>query len=159
MVWLVVFSMLFLGGGCVQQEIATKDVGNSTFFYQQMDMDEVVSYFVASLHKADICQGKKLYRFDKMHNETYEHIDTKAFVKQFVSMLEESGKCHFLGAEEESADAVFYGNISAIYQKNMVEKDMYYIFRLYLIDTKTGVLLWSDTKEIRKRASRALIGW
>ena len=159
MVWLVVAGMLFLGGGCVQQGNATKDVSNFAFFYRQTDMKEVVSYFVTSLYKANVCDRKKLYRFDKMRNETYEHIDTKVFVKQFVSILEESGKCRFLGVEKESADAVFYGNVSAIYQKNMVEKDMYYIFRLYLIDTKTGVLLWSDTKEIRKRASRALIGW
>ena len=167
MYWLLFGSLLLFIGGCTAKmekvNVKHQEEKMSSFFYEKEDINEVISYFIRSLQVSGICvqaREKRVYRFDKITNETYEHIDTKEFIDRLTSLLTKSGKCYFLAKQSErEAEGIFYGTISAIYQKNSRTKDMYYLFRLYLIDTKTGVLLWSYSKDIRKKQTKALLGW
>jgi PBP1b-binding outer membrane lipoprotein LpoB len=49
-------------------------------------------------------------------------------------------------------------NFSEIEQRNSDTKDVYYKFTMNLKNLSTGILEWSDEKEIRKTATRAFFG-
>jgi PBP1b-binding outer membrane lipoprotein LpoB len=61
--------------------------------------------------------------------------------------------------KQVGADLMLYGDIISIVKSVGRKQDVYYKINLELADLKTGLIEWSEEKEIRKQAKKALIGW
>lgn len=124
---------------------------------------------------------------DSIKNKTLEHIDTESITDTIRTRLIRSGKFRFvdmakvstiqeqLAHQRESgmvdpttavkmgkqigAEFMLYGNFSSIVKKNDSYKDVYYKFTLNLMNVQTGILEWSDEKQIRKVEKKKVIGW
>jgi uncharacterized protein (TIGR02722 family) len=123
---------------------------------------------------------------DKVKNKTMQHIDTESITDSIRAKLIRSGKFRFidrttdaqtieeLKTQEDSGlvdkkSAVKFGqqlgaefllttNFSEIRQKAGSTTDVYYKFTMSLKNLKTGILEWSDEKEIRKVFKRGTFG-
>jgi uncharacterized protein (TIGR02722 family) len=123
---------------------------------------------------------------DKVKNKTMQHIDTESVTDSIRTRLIRSGKFRFidrttdaqmieeLKTQQDSGlvnkkTAVNFGqqigteflltsNFSEIRQKAGSTTDVYYKFTMSLKNLKTGILEWSDEKEIRKVFKRGTFG-
>lgn len=116
-------------------------------------------------------------------NKTSEYIDTASITDSIRTQLAKSGTVRFVSninemqnvtdelnrqsqsglykkksaakiGNMEAADFRLEGNITSIVKKSSSLKDIYYKFTLNLFDVESGVLEWSDDKEIRKTTKR-----
>jgi uncharacterized protein (TIGR02722 family) len=131
-----------------------------------------------------LSEAKKrpLITMSEVKNKTSEYIDTKAITDTIRTQLSKSGLVKFAVdisemqnqtdelnrqnsglykknaskkiGQMEGADYRLDGSIVSIVKKNDSVKDVYYKFNLNLVDIETGVLEWSDEKEIRKTSTR-----
>jgi hypothetical protein len=53
---------------------------------------------------------------------------------------------------------MLYGNLSSIVKQDGSTKDVYYKMTMRLMDLETGLIEWSDEKEIRKMKSKSFLG-
>ncbi len=122
---------------------------------------------------------------ESIKNKTREHIDTEAITDTISTKLIQSGKFRFVdrtkvdavlkelqyqasGIVDDSTRAQFgrqigaeymlYGNFTSIEKLAGRTKDLYYKFTLKLMNVETGIIEWQDEKEIRKVATRKLVG-
>ncbi len=123
---------------------------------------------------------------DTIKNKTSEHIDTESLTDTISSRLLRSGKFRFVdmtkvaavrkqmdfqsdsGMVKESASVkmgqqigaeyMLYGNLSSIVKRNSSGKDVYYKFTMKLMHIESGILEWSDEKEIRKTKKKSMFG-
>lgn len=123
---------------------------------------------------------------DKVKNKTMQHIDTESITDSVRSKLIRSGKFRFIDrtTDEQTIEeiktqqdsglvdkktAVDFGsqigaeylltsNFSEIRQRAGGVTDVYYKFTMNLKNLKTGILEWSDEKEIRKVFQKSLFG-
>ncbi len=114
----------------------------------------------------------------KVNNKTMQHIDTQSITDSIRTQLIRSGKFRFtdrssndatikeIRAQQESglndqktatqfgshynAEFLLVSNLSEIKQKNNNVIDVYYKFTMSLKNLRTGILEWSDEKQIRK---------
>jgi uncharacterized protein (TIGR02722 family) len=131
-------------------------------------------------------QNRPVITVDKVKNKTMQHIDTESITDTVRTKLIKSGKFRFIdrttdaAAIEEikiqqdsglvdrnkavnfgsqtGADFILTSNISEIRQRAGSVTDVYYKFTMNLKNLRTGVLEWSDEKEIRKVSNRSLLG-
>jgi penicillin-binding protein activator len=124
---------------------------------------------------------------DRVRNKTTQHIDTESITDSIRARLTRSGKFRFLDRSTDSAaleeirtqlesglvdrdtavesgkqigaEFLLTANLSEIRQKSEGTVDVYYKFTMSLKNLKTGILEWSDEKEIRKVLQRKLLGW
>jgi len=124
---------------------------------------------------------------DRVKNKTMQHIDTESITDSIRARMLKSGKFRFIDrtTDEQSIDEVRYqqesglvkkgtamrfgqqlapeyiltANFSEIQQRNSDTKDVYYKFTMNLKNLTTGILEWSDEKEIRKVATRSTFGY
>ncbi|MCF6338970.1 MAG: penicillin-binding protein activator LpoB [Gammaproteobacteria bacterium] len=124
---------------------------------------------------------------DTIKNKTTEHIDTESITDTISTKLLRSGKFRFvdmtkvaavkqqLDYQNESgmvnqnaamkmgqqigAEYMLYGNLSSIVKRNSSRKDVYYKFTLKLMHLQSGIVEWSDEKEIRKSKEKSLFGF
>ncbi len=119
----------------------------------------------------------------EVRNKTSEYIDTRSITDSIRAELQKSGRVRFavdstaLAQQKEEInrqqDAEYYakekaaqksrmvgaafrleGNIVSIVKQAKDEKDVYYKFNLQLWNIESGLLEWSDEKEIRKRTTK-----
>lgn len=112
-------------------------------------------------------------------NKTMEHIDTKSITDKIRTAIIHSGKIRFTAAadipktiqdqleyqegsglvdpytkkeygRQIGADYILYGEITSIVKQIGREKDVYYKITLSLANIETGIIDWTDEKEIRK---------
>jgi uncharacterized protein (TIGR02722 family) len=123
---------------------------------------------------------------DRVKNKTMQHIDTESITDSIRSKLIKSGKFRFIDrttdaqtteeirTQQESglvdkntavdfgkqigAEFLLTANFSEIKQKAGSVTDVYYKFTMSLKNLKTGILEWSDEKEIRKVFKRSMFG-
>lgn len=131
-------------------------------------------------------QRRPVMFVDKIKNKTTEHIDTESITDTIQSKVLNSGAFRFvdmtavaqvqeqLNYQQNSgmvdqdrsvavgrqigAEFMLYGNMSSIVKKDGSTKDVYYKFTLKMVNLETGILEWSNEKEIRKSKSRGWIG-
>ncbi len=131
-------------------------------------------------------QRRPVLSVDKVKNKTMQHIDTESVTDSVRTKLIRSGKFRFIDrtTDEAAVDeikiqqesglvnqktAVNFGqqigaeflltaNFSEIRQKAGGVTDVYYKFTMNLKNLKTGILEWSDEKEIRKVFKRSTFG-
>ena len=131
--------------------------------------------------------GKPILTLAEVKNKTSEYIDTKSITNSIRSQLLKSGTVRFavdvdamqsqvteikrqsqtgLYAKSKSkkvgkmvgSDFRLEGEITSIVKRADDIKDVYYKFTLQLIDNESGLMDWSDEKEIRKTGKRPLFG-
>jgi len=130
---------------------------------------------------------RPILSIDRVKNKTMQHIDTESITDQIRSKLIQSGRFRFIDrttddaaideikTQQESglvkkssqlkfgtqsgAEFLVTANLSEITQRNGDLKEVYYKFTMNLKNLKTGILEWSDEKEIRKLSERSTFGW
>ncbi len=122
-----------------------------------------------------------------VRNKTTEHIDTKSITDKIRTALIKTGMVRFTAVSDANremlenleyqqqsgavsarsmkkvgkqvgTDYLLYGEIDSIVKRESSVSDVYYKFTLNLVDVETGIIEWSDEKEIRKQANRAIFG-
>ena len=123
---------------------------------------------------------------DKVKNKTMQHIDTESVTDSIRAKLIRSGKFRFIDrttddqaieelktqqdsglvdknsavkfGQQLGAEFLLTSNFTEIKQKAGNTTDVYYKFTMSLKNLKTGILEWSDEKEIRKVLKRGTFG-
>ena len=131
-------------------------------------------------------QRRPIIVVDRVRDKTMQHVDMESVTDSIRAKLIKSGKFRFLDRTTDESvmreidleqnsglvnkqDALQYGqqlgaeymltgNLTEIDQRAHGVKDVYYKFTLNLKNLKTGVLEWSDEKEIRKTWKRSTFG-
>ena len=121
-----------------------------------------------------------------VQNRTMQHIDTVSLTDSIRTKLLKTGKFRFtdratsatdieiineqneLGLADKSntvkagqqiaAELYLYGAIAQIMANEGRTRDRYYKITMNLKDIKSGEIIWSDEKEIRKERTRAAVG-
>lgn len=123
---------------------------------------------------------------DRVKNKSMQHIDMEAVTDSIRAKLIKSGKFTFVDRTTEAAvleelkyqqnsgmidpekavemgkqygaEYILAGNFAEIEQRGDDVRDVYYKFTLNLKNLRTGLLEWSDEKEIRKVWKRSTFG-
>lgn len=130
--------------------------------------------------------GRPIIFVDKIKNKTSEHIDTESVTDSISNQLLRSGKFRFIDmtkvdivrkqldyqnnagmvdpstaikfGRQIGAQYMLYGNLSSIVKQDGSTTDVYYKMTMRLMDLQTGLIEWSDEKEIRKTRSKSFLG-
>jgi uncharacterized protein (TIGR02722 family) len=168
-------------GDATAQETLTIDFGST-------DLQMIAAKMVDSLLSSPLVRDNPtpVVRVSRVRNKTDEHIDTKAITDKIRTALINSGKVRFVAGEVRDeiideleyqrgsgyvdeatrkrigmlvgADYLLVGDFTSIRKKSGRTEDLYYLFTLNLVDIQTGLIAWSDQKEIRKAAKRPIFG-
>lgn len=156
--------------------------------WSESDMQVAVRDLVASAvaHPA-IAQAKRppIVMVTRLQNKTSEHIDTQSIADMFTAELMRSGKTQFVDkaarediAEEYDyqdsgmvsretkkgkggqvgADFIMNGRIDSIVQEAGKDKTVYYKMTMNLTNLKTGLIQWTDYKQLRKQFKKKRVG-
>lgn len=156
--------------------------------WSETDMQNSVKTMVDSLvtHNS-ISNAKKMpiVMVTNLQNKTSEHIDTQNIMDMVRVELTNSGKVAFVDKEaredisneygyqnsgvvsEETkksaggqigADFIINGRLDSIVQEVGKEKTVYYKLTLNLTNLKTGIIAWTNHKEIRKAYKKKSVG-
>jgi uncharacterized protein (TIGR02722 family) len=156
--------------------------------WSETDMQVTVKSMVDSMttHPA-ITNAKKMpiVMVTNLQNKTSEHIDTQSIMDMVRVDLTNSGKVAFVDKEarqdisneydyqntgmvaEESkkgpggqtgADFIINGRLDSIVQEVGKDKSVYYKLTLNLTNLKTGVIAWTNQKQIRKTFKKQSVG-
>jgi uncharacterized protein (TIGR02722 family) len=120
-----------------------------------------------------------------LQNKTSEHIDTQSIMDMIRVELMKTGKVSFIDKEARQdikeeydyqgsgmvsddtkkgpggqigADLIINGRIDSIVQEVGKDKTVYYKVTLNLTNLKSGVIVWSDYKQIRKAFKKKAVG-
>ncbi len=156
--------------------------------WSETDMQNVVESLVKSMlgHRA-IAKAPKppLVMVTQLQNKTTEHIDTQSVMDMVRVELSKTGDVQFIDKEaredikgeydyqnsgmvaEESkkgpggqagADYIINGRLDSIVQEVGKDKTVYYKVTLNLTNLKTGVIVWTDNKQMRKLFKKKSVG-
>jgi uncharacterized protein (TIGR02722 family) len=156
--------------------------------WSETDMQKVVKDMVASAvaHPA-IANAKTvpIVMVTNLQNKTSEHIDTQSIMDMVRVELMQTGKVGFIDKEarqdiadeynyqnsgmvennskkgpggQVGADFIINGRLDSIVQEVGKDKTVYYKITLNLTNLKTGMITWSNHKEIRKSFKKKSIG-
>jgi hypothetical protein len=131
-------------------------------------------------------QKRPVISVDKVKNKSMQHIDTESITDSIRTRLIKSGKFQFIDRTTDAAtveeiqvqqnsglvdpkkavnfgtqtgaDYLLTANFSEISQKAGSVTDVYYKFTMNLKNLRTGILEWSDEKEIRKVFTKPFFG-
>ena len=171
-------------GDAQARETVNTDFGSTDL---QMIASKMVDDMLVFPPIVQLTQNRRPVVFvDSIKNKTTEHIDTESITDTIQSKLINSGKFRFadmtvvervreqLDYQSESglvdqstaaamgrqigAEFMMYGNFSSIVKRDGSTKDVYYKFTLKLLNIQTGIIEWTNEKEIRKTRSKSLFG-
>ena len=156
--------------------------------WSETDMQVAVKSMVDSMvmHSA-IANAKKLPTVivTNLQNKTSEHVDTQSITDMFQVELMRSGKVTFVDkaarediAEEYDyqdsgmvnretkkgkggqvgADFIMNGRLDSIVQEAGKDKTIYYKLTMNLTNLKTGLIQWTDHKQLRKQYKKKRVG-
>jgi penicillin-binding protein activator len=151
----------------------------------QLIAKKLVDSLSASRAIAEL-QGRPVVAVGKMKNSTSEHIDMRSLSDRVQVQLARTERFSFTdqGARVEiaeeyeyqgsgyvtpnaakgpgqqaSADYLLTGEISSIVQQVGRDKLVYYKMTAKLNNVRTGIVEWTDEKEIRKKFEKKHISW
>ena len=149
--------------------------------FNENDLQLIAKKMVSSLTQSGAfqqIQGRPIIVVGKMKNSTSEHVDMRSLADKIQVQLLNTGKFSFQdkAAREEiaqeyeyqgsgyvkadqakgpgqqaSADYLLTGEISSIVQEVGADKTVYYKMTSKLNNLRTGLIEWSDEKELRKK--------
>jgi uncharacterized protein (TIGR02722 family) len=156
--------------------------------WSETDMQKVVKDLVGSaLHHTAISNAKRppIVMVTKLQNKTSEIIDTQSVTDMITVELTNSGRVQFVdkAAREDiseeydyqnsgttsretqkskghqvGADLILNGRIDSIVQEVGKDKSVYYKVTLNMTNLSTGLIVWTDQKQIRKLYKKQSIG-
>lgn len=156
--------------------------------WSESDMQETVKSMVGSLIAHPVVAGAKarpVVMVTQLQNKTSEHIDTQSIMDMVRVELMKTGKLAFIDKEarqdidqeydyqnsgrvsgdtkkgpggQTGADFIVNGRLDSIVQEVGKEKSVYYKITLNLTSIKSGVIEWTDQKQIRKLYKKKTIG-
>jgi uncharacterized protein (TIGR02722 family) len=156
--------------------------------WSETDMQKTVQTMVQSMVSHPSIAGAKkppILMVTNLQNKTSEHIDTQSIMDMVRVELTNSGKVAFVDKEarqdiadeynyqnsgmvgEETkkgpggqigADYIVNGRLDSIVQEVGKDKTVYYKVTLNMTNLKTGVITWTNQKQIRKAYKKKTIG-
>lgn len=171
-------------GDAQSVETLTKDFGSTDL---QMIANKMVDDMLSFPPIVQMTQNRRpVMSVDRIKNKTQEHIDTESITDTIQSKLINSGKFRFVDmtAANAMAEQIAYqkqsgmvnqatsvraggqigaeymlnGNLSSIVKNAGGKSDVYYKFTLKLQNLQTGIVEWTNEKEIRKSSKRPAFG-
>ncbi len=172
--------------GTYDQDVNRENLLNDS--WSETDMQKAVADLVNSLMShPSIATAKRppVVMVTQLQNKTSEHIDTQSIMDMVRVDLMKGGKVAFIDKEargdiseeynyqnsgmvaEESkkgpggqtgADFIINGRLDSIVQEVGKDKTVYYKLVLNMTNLKSGVISWSDQKQIRKQFRKKTIG-
>lgn len=157
--------------------------------WSETDMQKVAKDLVASALRHDAVANAKrppIVMVTKLQNKTSEQIDTQSITDMITVELTQSGKIQFVDkaarddmAEEydyqesgmvnrESqkkrggqvgADFIINGRLDSNVQEVGKDKSVYYKVTLNMTNLTTGLIVWTDHKQIRKLYKKQAVGF
>lgn len=156
--------------------------------WSETDMQKAVQDLVASAQRHDAISNAKrppIVMVTKLQNKTSEHIDTQSITDMITVELTSTGKVQFVdkAAREDiseeynyqesgvvsretkkgkgaqvGADYILNGRIDSIVQEVGRDKSVYYKITLNMTNLSTGLIVWTDHKQIRKLYKKQGVG-
>lgn len=157
--------------------------------FNENDLQLIAKKMVESLASAPQFQNlptRPVVIVGKFKNSTSEHIDLKSLADKIQVQLVKTNKFSFQAKEareeiaeeyeyqgsgyvkqgtakgpgnQVSADYVLTGEISSIVQEVGADKTVYYKVTTKLNNLSTGILDWTDEKELRKKFEKQGVSW
>ena len=156
--------------------------------WSESDMQNAVKDLVASATAHPAIKGAKrppIVMVTRLQNKTDEHIDTQSITDMVTVELMRTGSVTFVDkaarediAEEydyqdsgmvsretkkgkgnqTGADFILNGRLDSIVQQAGNEKTVYYKMTLNMTNLSTGLIVWTDQKQIRKKFKKRRVG-
>ncbi len=148
--------------------------------WSETDMQHTVRTLVASaLRSRAIADAPRppVVLVERLKNDTSEVIDTKSITNMIMVELSKSGRVQFINGSERKAmaaeykyensgttsrfskkakghqvgaDLIMNGRIDSITQRVGNRESIYYKITLEMTNLSTGIIVWTDQKQIRK---------
>ena len=160
-------------------ETVTTDLGSTDI---QMISEKMTQGLIQTPEIQTLIKKRQLVMASPVQNKTSEYFDTKLITDTVLTQLQKNGVRYAIEADNmqnqvdelrhqnqsglydksksvkmgkmQGAKYRLDGSISSIVKKTADLKDVYYKMNMRLIEIETGVVEWSDEKEIRKSARR-----
>jgi len=160
-------------------ETVTTDLGSTDI---QMISEKMTQGLIQTPEIQALIKKRQLLMASPVQNKTSEYFDTKLITDTVLTQLQKNGVRYAIEADNmqnqvdelrrqnqsglydksksvkmgkmQGAKYRLDGSISSIIKKTADLKDVYYKMNMRLIEIETGVVEWSDEKEIRKSARR-----
>ena len=160
-------------------ETVTTDLGSTDI---QMISEKMTQGLIQTPDIQSLIKKRQLLMASPVQNKTSEYFDTKLITDTILTQLQKNGVRYTIEADNmqnqvdelrrqnqsglydksktvkmgkmQGAKYRLDGSISSIVKRTTDLKDVYYKMNMRLIDIETGVVEWSDEKEIRKSARR-----
>jgi uncharacterized protein (TIGR02722 family) len=160
-------------------ETVTTDLGSTDI---QMISEKMTQGLIQTPEIQTLIKKRQLLMASPVKNKTSEYFDTRLITDTVLTQLQKNGVKYVIEGEDmqnqtdelmrqnqsglysksktvkmgkmQGAKFRLDGSISSIVKKTSDLKDVYYKMNLRLIEIETGIVEWSDEKEIRKSARR-----
>lgn len=160
-------------------ETVTTDLGSTDI---QMISEKMTQGLIQTPEIQTLIKKRQLLMASPVKNKTSEYFDTRLITDTVLTQLQKNGVKYVIEGEDmqNQTDELMRQNQSGLYSKSksvkmgkmhgakyrlddsissIVKKtsdlkDVYYKMNLRLIEIETGIVEWSDEKEIRKSARR-----
>ncbi|HRC60239.1 Membrane lipoprotein lipid attachment site [Candidatus Propionivibrio aalborgensis] len=160
-------------------ETVTTDLGSTDI---QMISEKMTQSLIQTPEIQTLIKKRQLLMASPVKNKTSEYFDTRLITDTVLTQLQKNGVRYAIEGEDmqnqtdelrrqsqsglydktksvkvgkmQGAKFRLDGSISSIIKKTSDIKDVYYKMNLRLIEIETGIVEWSDEKEIRKSARR-----
>ncbi|MFZ4536246.1 penicillin-binding protein activator LpoB [Propionivibrio sp.] len=160
-------------------ETVTTDLGSTDI---QMISEKMTQGLIQTPEIQTLIKKRQLLMASPVKNKTSEYFDTRLITDTVLTQLQKNGVKYVIEGEDmqnqtdelirqnqsglysktktvkmgkmQGAKYRLDGSISSIVKKTSDIKDVYYKMNLRLIEIETGIVEWSDEKEIRKSAKR-----
>lgn len=160
-------------------ETVTTDLGSTDI---QMIAEKMTQSLLQTPEIRTAIKKRELLMASPVKNKTSEYFDTRMITDTILTQLQKNGVKYVIEGEDmqnqvdelrrqnqsglykksksvkmgnmQGAKYRLDGSISSIVKKGSNVKDVYYKMNLRLVEIESGVVEWSDEKEIRKSAKR-----
>ncbi|SBT03768.1 putative lipoprotein [Candidatus Accumulibacter aalborgensis] len=160
-------------------ETVTTDLGSTDI---QMISEKMTQSLIQQPLIQDLIKKRQLLMASPVKNKTSEYFDTRLITDTILTQLQKNGVRYAIEGEDmqnqtdelrrqnqsglyDKSKAVkmgkmqgaryrLDGSISSIIKKSSDIKDVYYKMNLRLIEIETGIVEWSEEKDIRKSMKR-----
>ncbi|MDR0563692.1 MAG: penicillin-binding protein activator LpoB [Azoarcus sp.] len=160
-------------------ETVTTDLGSTDI---QMTAEKMTESMLQTPLLQGIIRERGLLMASPVANKTSEYFDTKLITDTILTQLQKNGVRYVIAGDEmqnqvdelrrqnqtglydkkstakvgkmKGAEYRIDGSVSSIVKRNASMKDVYYKINLRLVEIESGIVEWSDEKEIRKTLTR-----
>ena len=176
----ILIAVLFSACGTKVQYGDANAVETLTVDFGSTDLQMIAAKMVNSMLSSPVIQEqhRPVVQVASVQNKTNEHIDTKAITDKIRTTLIQSGKVRFSAGESRDlvnreleyqsgsgyvdsntrkrigkqvgSDYLLTGAVSSIKKRRGKTVDVYYQITMNLVNLETGLIDWSDEKDIRK---------